>query len=36
MKKEIVDNESDSYTMAHFIREILPRTKKTRRSFRIL
>lgn len=28
MKKEIVDNESDSYTMAHFIREILPRTRK--------
>ena len=28
MKKEIVDNETDSYTMADFIREALQRTKK--------
>jgi len=28
MKKEIVDNETDSYTMADFIREALQRTRK--------
>jgi superfamily II DNA/RNA helicase len=28
MKKEIVDNESENYTMANFIRESLPTTKK--------
>ena len=28
MKKEIVDNETDSYTMAHFIKEALQRTRK--------
>ena len=28
MKKEIVDNETDSYTMADFIKEALQRTKK--------
>jgi len=28
MKKEIVDNETDSYTMANFIREALQRTRK--------
>ena len=28
MKKEIVDNETESYTMAKFLRETLPQTKK--------
>lgn len=28
MKKEIVDNETDSYTMADFIREVLQRTRR--------
>jgi len=28
MKKEIVDNETDSYTMAHFIKETLRKTRK--------